>query len=310
MRRPLHILQIATTLNDRCGIGYFSKRMATALRRAGAKVKCSAELRADRADIVFLHYHGEVLPINSAHDFIMDCRQPVVLMPHSDDARALYDSVAAIVAMVPSLIEGAKRGHWFPHPSETFSENTTRRRLRTQFGLPLDRFLIGTNGFLRYEREYPRISEAILHQIPAVAIYLVLSPWKQPSPGVLEELASIAALYPSRLHLAYSQWSNRDRFDRLRACDLLWCWTAAPSSPYASGVVSDQYASGTQMVVVNKLQHSHILGLPNVVTTPEDTIAFIGALAEASAKPCVRHDPSVIAWGEHMPNLLRFLESL
>lgn len=310
MTPPLRILQISTTLHEPCGIGYFAQRMETALNAAGAQVRTVDAFSDDQADIIIVHHHGELMPEATLRAFARNCRAPAVLMPHDDTGGSLYGAFAAVVALTPEIIAGAKRGYWFPHPSEVFSTDTSICELRARFGLPQDKLILGTNGFLKYERSFDSVAEALLQALPEVAVSLVLSPWRLPSPGVLERLAVLGKAHPGRLHLAFERWTDRERFDRLRACDLLWCWVDAPSSSYASGVVSDQYASGTRMVAADKSQHRHVLSLPNVVTAPADLEGFLATLTAAACQPCLRHDPQVITWTHQMPGLLEFLESL
>ncbi|QBY00143.1 hypothetical protein E2K80_04820 [Rhodophyticola sp. CCM32] len=310
MTPSLRILQIATTLHEPCGIGYFAQRMGTALSKAGAQVRTVDGFVEQQADVIIVHHHGELVPSATLRAFAYQARAPVVLMPHDDTCGSLYGDVSAVVALTPELIAGAKRSYWFPHPSETFRTGTARSKLRERYGLPKEKLILGTNGFLKYERSFDIVTAAVLKALPEVAVSLVLSPWRLPSPGLLEKLVVLCESHPGRLNLAYEKWSDQERFDRLRACDLLWCWVDAPSSPYASGVVSDQYASGTRLVTTDKSQHRHVLSLPNVVTAPPNLEGFLDTLIAAARQPCLRHDPEVIAWERQMPGLLEFLESL
>ena len=315
MDAPLRIRQIVPSLNDLCGIAYFAQAMQGQLQGAGALVETSDGTGGGkRADVIVLHHHSEVISDSAVAELCARADAPVILFPHADDARHLYPMVAGVVAMAADLVRDAGcPGHFFPHPAWVPEALSGRPVLRRKLGLPPDQYIIGSNGFLKFEREFDRVVHHVLERTEGlgVCLYLVLSPWRLASPGLLERLEAYAAAHPARLILSYRRLETPELNIRLQACDLLWCWTNAESSAYASGVAADQYASGTRIVVADKRQHSGILGLPNVVPVSGGVEALCDQLLEeASARNAQRHDPLPVSWRGVAPGVLRFLQGV
>ena len=81
--------------------------------------------------------------------------------------------------------------------------------------------------------------------------------------------------------------------------------------PYASGVISQMYGSGTQIVAADRPQHEHVLGLPNVVRAPGDLTSFVHELLrQMRSYKRTRHDPTVISWRQQIGRIAYFLADL
>jgi hypothetical protein len=172
---------------------------------------------------------------------------------------------------------------------------------------------VATSGFLRFDRRFPEVLAKLLPGAAEIGwgIQLVTSPWHRPSPGLLDDLISLRDQHGARFWHFHEHLSEVDLNRRLQAADLLWCWSSAPPLPYASGVVSQMYGSGTRIVVADRPQHEHILGLPNIVRAPEDLTAFVDELLRQMCHhQRTRHDPTVISWRQQASRIACFLTSL
>lgn len=153
------------------------------------------------------------------------------------------------------------------------------------YGLPKDSVIIGSSGFLRLEREFPKVLSLLLPHAAANNwfVELATSAWFKSSPelkGIETELDCLAERFPGCFRYSTTFLEPTELNERLQACDLLWCWTNTPSTSYASGSISDQYASGTCLFAVDKKQHYHVLSLPNVVRGPAVLEEFVEGLVE------------------------------
>jgi hypothetical protein len=180
-----------------------------------------------------------------------------------------------------------------------------------EFKLPQTRPVVGTNGFLKFERQFAEIAGALLPEVRRNRWFLELitSPWRLESRGVLAELESLRREYADCFRFEYTFLESETLNRRLQSCDLLWCWTAASSSPYGSGVIADQYASGTRIIAADKLQHAHILGLPNTVVGPAELLPFVRCITtELAGGRFERHDPFPVSWENWTEGFRSFLE--
>ena len=221
----------------------------------------------------------------------------------------------AVLAMNPGLVERTTSPSFvFRHPAHIAARRSDRVDLRRERGIPDGDFIVSTHGFLKFERRTFDFAERLLEAfsaLPEVKLRLFSSPWRYDSPGLLDQSTALEARYPTAYSHHHGYLDEEELQLELRVADLLWCWTDAPSVAYASGVVSDQYASGTRMLVTEKIQHSHVLGFANVVAGPEDFDAFAARLVEVvRAKSRLRHDPDPIRWSRCCDGLDTFLYSV
>lgn len=312
----MKILQLVATHDQNCGIALFASNLQEQMGKIGIEVKTIANMSGDipTADILLLHYHSELLNHENVKTLCERSQRPVVLLAHSDGIDMLFNIVDGFVAMCPGMVPVTDRPlHVFPHPAWIPECLEDRTILRNKFGLPVEPMIISTNGFLKFERQFVEILTVLLPHAKDNDwfVYLITSPWYIDSPGLVPELERLKSIYSACFRFEYAFWDKKKLNQKLQACDMLWCWTKTPSSPYASGVISDQYASGTRVFAADKLQHSHVLDLPNVIRGPDKLEPFIEQLI-MEIKRCKRqrHDPSSISWGRCIDDLAFFLTKI
>ena len=310
----MRLLQVVPTLGLDCGLPVLATTLAERLAEVGVASTAAATLPDDPdADAVLLWFHSDLLGPEDVRALRAATDRPIALFVHSTGAEAALEAVDGVLAMSPGLVPGdAPRPHVFPHPA-TPQPLADRAALRRRFGLPKDARVLGTCGFLRFERRFDEIAARLapLAEEAGWFVQITTSPWYRESPGVIDRLTELRTLYPGSFGFEYRHLDEAELVLRLQACDLLWCWTAAPSSPYASGVVATQYASGTRLVVADKQQHELVLGLPNVVRAPARLEEFVEVLAaEAAADRLERHDPTPVSWDGVLPGLTHWLTQL
>lgn len=308
----MRVHQISMTRGPTCGIALFADNLESHLQRAGVDVTTTATLEPlCDADVVLLHFHEELLSCAQAVAVASASPGAAVLFAHSDQTSALRPYFDGFIAMCPGMIPpAATSAHVFPHPAISTTRLEDRSMLRREFGLPLDRRIVGTSGFLKFERQFP---EVLARLLPAArelgwVVQLMTSPWRLDSPGLVEHLEHLAREASDHFRFEHGFLDAPTLNRRLQACNLLWCWTEAPSSPYASGVASDQYASGTRLIAADKLQHQHVLCLPNTIVGASELSSFLDDLiAEMRSGFDMRHDPSVISWEHCIDGIAEFL---
>ena len=314
----MKILQVATSLPEPCGVGNFARSLGVSLSSAGAgvtTVTTPAEAAGASADITLVHHEWGLF--SSDDEFRSLCRaspQPVVVFGHSSGIERFGDVAAGFMTMCEGMVsKGTLPVLTFAHPAFVPAKLESRDSLRRQFALPRRRLVLGTSGFLRSDHEFPEVVEALLPE--AVAhdwlITLVTSRWYRKCEDVETALFSLVRRHPDHLRVGLRFLSQLELNHRLQACDLLWCWSGTRSAPYGSGTASEQYASGSRMVVADTLQHEHVLALPNVVRAPALRGQFVNAiLAEMSLGVRTRHDPRPVSWDSPVATILSFLSRI
>lgn len=310
----MKIVQISPTAGEACGIAIWADDLGAHLAGHGFTVRTSrldgpaADLRD--ADVLLVQHHDEFLVDDGLVALCRAAPCPVVLFAHSGVSDALLGAVDAVLAMSPGLVPGdAPPSLVFPHPAFT-ADLEARSALRAEFGLPPTGKVLGSCGFLKFDRQFVELLGLLLPRLAEVdaSVHLMTSPWRLDSPGVLDGIAELGAAHPGRLRHVHRMLDDVEMHRRLQACDLLWCWTRAPSESYASGVVSRLYASGSRVAAADKAQHEHVLGLPNAVRAPASLPEFVDVLvAEVSAPVVARHDPDPVSWRHVVPQVTGFL---
>jgi hypothetical protein len=310
----MKVLQIVPTLGRHCGLAVLADALDERLARAGVDSRLARRLVPNTdADVVLLWFHSDLM----GHDDVLalsgETDRALALFVHSSGAESALDAIDGLLAMSPDLAPlHAPLPHVFACPA-TPEPLLDRVALRQRLGLPTDKRVLGTCGFLRFEREFEEIAARLVPHAEERGwfVQITTSPWHIDSPGVIKELERIREEHPASFGFEYRHLDEAELIHRMQACDLLWCWTRAPSSPYASGVVATQYASGTRLFVADKLQHEQVLGLPNTVRGPATLGEFVAALvAEADAQRFDRHDPEPVSWAGVVPDLMRWLEEV
>jgi hypothetical protein len=311
----MKVLQISPTKGKHCGIALFAERLAAELEFFDIDVATHAELSDGAgADLVLLQHHAELLDNENVQAVCAAVPCPVVLFAHSTGIEGAIEAVDGVMAMSSGLVPVTDRAVLvFPHPARIPDRLSERSRLRARFGLPSDAKIVGTSGFLRYERQFVEILRELVPQAAKSGwlVTLMTSPWYLDSPGLLDEITAVGKSFPGHFEHEHGHLSETELNLRLQACDLLWCWTRARSNPYASGVASDLYASGSRVVAADKQQHEHIIGLPNVVRAPTSLSRFVQELVRQMARGDLqRHDPSPISWAQQIEAVAAFLHGV
>jgi hypothetical protein len=311
----MRVIQISPTMGMYCGIALFAERLAAELRTLDISVETVPDSNGVvDADVVLIQHHVELLDDDKVKAICSRAEYPVVLFAHSTGIEGVINIVDGVMTMSSGIVPDTDTPALvFPHPARTPKSLSGRTALRAQLGVPSNRKIVGTCGFLKFERQIAEILSAILPYAAKSAwfVQVTTSPWYIESPGLVDEIAAFARRYPGHFGHEHRHLVEEELNLCLQACDLLWCWTKAPSSPYASGVASDLYASGSRIVAADKTQHEHILRLPNVVRAPALLDTFLEELVcQMQRGTSERHDPSPVSWTQHILTVARFIHEV
>jgi hypothetical protein len=286
-----------------CGVANFASNLAAALAQRGLEVRTVAHFETTAADVVLVQHEFGLFDTAALKSQLRDCRQPKILFCHTAGVEMFQDHVDGFLTMCPNMVRTRKPVGIMPHPGWYSGGLADRGALQRQFGYQGYACVVGSNGFVTPPRQFKNIVQRLL---PLAIrenwlINLLCSRHanhnRNPSYVAEENALRSLARRSRHLRLDSSVKSYAELNLQLQACDLLWCWTDVRSSPYASGTCSDQYCSGTRQVVVDKLQHSAVRGLPNTRFVDGNLDDFLEALmGEIHARRFGRHDARVLSW--------------
>lgn len=312
---------MSRTDGQACGIAYFARTLHERLEARGVNGFVVREPDSGpraAGDVVLVHHHWDLFADDEVRAACRAGGAPVVLFAHEPGAEA-FTEAAGLATMTPGAPPAASVPVFTAmHPAWLPPALCDRGALRRALGLPPDRLVVGTSGFLRFERQLPELVRSLAPVAAAEGwfVELVTTPWKEPSPGLVEELSELAAEHRAVFRFNTEILDAASLNHRLQACDLLWSWTATPSRPYASGALADQYASGTRVFAASKQQCEPVLWLPNAVRGPDGMPEFADALREEARRLAAwraqhgdtpRHDPSPVSWGRFLDGFAPFL---
>jgi len=315
-RNGLNVLQIVSTLGQPCGIANFARSLECECNSSQIKMTSQDNFNAgDHFDLVLLQHEWSIVRTEEAKAFCRRCPVPVVLFGHTADVSCFDEEVAGYIVMDRRIAgQTQKPVLTISHPGFVPKVLEDRRELRIRYALPTNRLVVGTSGFLLPSRSFPWFLEELLRE--AVANYFFVCLLAPDHKGTTQNdkltVQRLAAAHPG--HLFYEdRFLPREELNlRLQACDLVWCWTEiSGEKPYASGVASDMYGSGTRMVLCARPQHDFILPLPNVVRAePKREVMLSTLLAEIKAGHRDRHDPQRVGWPQVAKQVVNFLDHL
>jgi hypothetical protein len=317
-----HVVQVVPTWEQACGISNFADLLGAAMNRQGIAVRFEREL-GPYEGLVFLHYHPELFGVADVARWVRNARGPTVLVSHEGGARLLEVPFAGHVRLADRPGRPTPAGTPvldLGHPAWTPGSLLPRCVIRDAVRLPRRDMIIGSSGFIKRDREFPRILAALLPVARARRwfVYLPTSRWWLPSPDVELALNSLRRDFDDVFRFETAFRSAADLNRRLQACDLLWTWTSTPSVDYVSGVVADQYASGTRMVVSRRHPHDAVLSLPNVFPAPDEFDGFLRRLLHVAVASdddraedgVPRHDPTAFSWTAAESRIVDFLHQV
>lgn len=312
----MRVAQVSPTKDEPCGLAVWADDLGAHLSGHGFSVRTTSldAVELCDSDLVLVQHHDELGIEERLAELCARSPCPVVLFAHSTGAGPLLGLVDGVLAMSAGLVPDTELPTFvFPHPAFVPDGLEDRTALRAEFGLRTGGKVLGSCGFLKFDRQLVELLSLLLPRLAETnsAVHLLTSPWRLDSPGVLDGIAELAERHPERVWHEHRMLDGIEMNRRLQACDVVWCWTRAPSTAYASGVISRLYGSGSRVVAVDKEQHEHVLGLPNVVRAPTSLPEFVDVLlAEIAASSVPRHDPDPVSWRHVVPRVAAFLREV
>ena len=284
------------SMGQRCGIYTYARRLNDALNKHGVKSHLFYRKPTEDVDVVNIQYEpglwGNNLQMVSA--LIQQFPQVVITtMHHTFGLNEIGVMIDGFIIHDKIQIENMDTG-WgtyaiIPHPAIYFPKKD-KESIRKELGLPTDRKIVGTAGFIAGTgKRLPILVREILKRLKDDEfLYLATSFFKSDllstsrKEQILKEVRRLGKEDNFRLDTEFVDDETLNK--KMQACDLLFAWNITPPD-YTfsqSGIASDMYASYTKLIVKDANHYKFIkeqdkveVGRPNPDEFAEDVVNLL-----------------------------------
>jgi len=314
-------------LGQRGGINTYSSRLNRYLNQIpNVKSKMFIEnYKNGKPDIISIQYEPGLFPPQKLQQFIQRYSEPIVVTAHHTiGLNNLYPLIDGVVIHDESQISSVGKP-WnytvIPHPALVYPEKD-KMELRKKFGLPLDKKIVGTMGFIcGTGKVLPLTVYNILSKLNSDEfLYLITPFWKGGDMGRFTEITDIVnnKLGKSKNFRMDTDFISDEELlnEKMQCCDLMYCWNNVPkninSGGGQSGSAADIYGARVKMIVKDNQHFSHIAKQDKVLKgreKPEEfAIDVINALRNENLEDV--QNPEWLSWQEQVKSYLKYFEEL
>ena len=166
-----------------------------------------------------------------------------------------------------------------PHPALVYKK-LDKKKIRKELGLPLDKKILGTAGFIfGTGKRLPIMVDTILRNIKDDEfLYLITSFWKGGDMGREEQIRNIVKELgkENNFRMDTNFLSSEEFNKKLQACDLLFSWNVTDGKTYGSnsGVAMDEISSYTKTIVKDVPHYDTALRIEGVLSARGNPTSF------------------------------------
>jgi len=305
----------------RGGIGTYSNRLCRYLNEVdGIEAEQFIHRFRDDADVVNIQYEPGCTPPQMLSQFINELEQPIVVTAHHTlQLEQFYPLLDGVVIHDESQIQNKPWSYTIiPHPALVYPKKD-KNKLREKYGLPLDKKIIGTMGFITGTgKVLPLTVEKILNKIKDDEfLYLTTSFWKGGDFGRLSQIKDVVRKLgkEDQFRIDTSFITDEEVLnERMQLCDLMYAWNNMtqynPGSQ--SGSAADMYGAGVKLVVKDCPHYAFIGKQDKVVVgrpSPDDFVEDIFKILRGKKLKDVQ-DPSWLSWQEQVKAYVNYFEEV
>jgi len=236
-----------------------------------------AERIRNSPDVISIQYEPGLMQPQFLQALINKYSQPVIITAHHMRyIPQFYPMLDGIVihskTQIPLNKDGKLNEPWnykvIPHPALVFPEKG-KEEMRKKYGLPLDKKIIGTAGFIAGTgKELPEIVNYILKDLKDDEfLYLITSFWKGGDFGFEKQIQKEvkAAGKESQFRIDSDFVVEETLNEKMQACDLLFAWNKFDGAGSTSGIAPDMIGSRRKVIVKNSPHYSFVAGMQGVL---------------------------------------------
>ena len=258
------------SLGERCGIATYANRLINALNKIeGVHAFPFVEKIREKCDIINIQYEPGMCPPNRLQYFLQKYSQPIVITAHHIGVLPqFYPMIDGIIFHSESQIIGEP---WnkkvIIHPAMVYPEKG-KIEMRKKYGLPLDKKIIGTAGFIAGTgKELPTLLQPLLKNIREDEfIYFITSFWKGGDFSALSIIKEIIKDYgrEKSFKIDIDFVKEETLNEKMQCCDLLFSWNNSVQPGGTSGIAMDMVGARRKLIVKDVPHYSESAKFPGV----------------------------------------------
>lgn len=303
---------------QRGGIGTYGNRLEEYLNKCkDVSAKQFVERIRNSPDIISIQYEPGMCPPNNLNYFIQKYSQPIVITAHHmGQLQQFYPMVDGIVLHSKDQIEGMEEP-WdytvIPHPALVYPKKD-KKKLRKKYGIPDDKVIIGTAGFIvGTGKEIPNIVWNLMKGVKDDEfVYCATSFWKGGDWGKTE-----------KTHKKVKGLGKEDQFkmdtdfvseeilnEKLQCCDLLFAWNTLNAKGSQSGIAADMYGAHTKLIVKDGPHYSYIGSQDKVLKGNSDAEKFTKDVLKAVRNEDLKdiQKPEWLSWDKQVKSYVDYFK--
>ena len=313
-----------TSYGQRCGISTYSIRLNKYLNQEkDVESFIFVENPKEDIDVLSIQYEPGIIPPHVLNEYIRAYVMPIIVVTahHTRYLSQFYPILDGVIFHDESQIGNEKpwEGGYriIPHPALVYPKKN-KKSLREKYGLPDDKLIIGTAGFITGTgKNLPGILQHLIKRIDDdMYLYFITSFWKAGDLGRYTQMKNIVKKYKKEDQVRIDPEFVSDEVlnEKMQACDLLFSWNMTGPNDIGSqsGIASDMYGSYTKLIVKDsphynfiKQQDKVLVGRPNPKDFAEDVLK---AARDADLNDVP--DPTWLSWENQVKYYVDFFKEL
>lgn len=310
------------SLGQRCGIWTYSSRVIRYLNGIkGVHAKGFVnKYKNGKLDVVSIQYEPGMLPPMKLSRILdrYDTEPLFITAHHTLGLDQFINNIDGLILHDENqlkLIQQKPLSYTvIPHPALVFPKKD-KIELRKKYGLPEDKKIIGTMGFIcGTGKILPQTVKEILNRInDDEFLYLITPFWKGGDMGRLEQIMSEVKKSNKVDNFKIETNFMVDEGilnEKMQCCDLMYAWNnitnAQPGSQ--SGSAADMYGSYVKLIVKDCPHYSFIGKQDKVLVGRSEPNEFADDVIEALRESDLNdiQDPTWLSWEEKIKDYLRY----
>jgi len=254
-------------LGQRGGINTYSLRLQRYLNQLDdIKAEMYVNKYRGKCDIHCIQYEPGCTPPQMLNNFIMNLEEPIVVTAHHVlQLQQFYPMLDGVV--LHSDFQSQEKP-WdykvIPHPALVYKKKD-KKKLRKKYGLPVDKKIVGTMGFIHGTgKTLPASVKNILEKLNKDEfLYLITPFWKGGDNGrynqIMDVVKSLGKEDQFKIEVDFTV-DEEELNEKMQCCDLMYAWNStdihAPGAQ--SGSAADMYGARVKLIVKDSPHYEFI----------------------------------------------------
>ena len=293
-----------SSLGDRCGIWTYTNRLIESLNKIeGVEAFPFVDKIRGKCDLINIQYEPGLMPPDKLQWFLQKYSQPIVITAHHTGyLQQFYPMVDGIIFHSKNQIVGDPWNYKIiTHPCLVYPEKG-KDIMRKKYGLPLDKKILGTAGFIAGTgKELPMLLQPILQNLNKDEfIYFITSFWKG---GDFSALSVIKGLVKDmglekqfRVDIDFVR--DEELNEKIQCCDLLFSWNNSDGPGGTSGIAMDIIGARRKLIVKAVPHYEEAAKIPGVESGRNPPKEFIEDTFKLLREGDLNNvpDPTPLSW--------------